>query len=374
MKSYKLVSLILFISIGFVNIKAQYQIGHTTLTYTNQNGTYTDTVYYPATSPGLNTPLVDDQFPLIVFGNGFQYPISSYRYLIDSLVPCGYILVLHEYNKLIQTSSLEFAENMSFLVDTFLDMNENPASFFYESLNGKSATMGHGLGGNASLIASTLNEQIETLIMLGPTALTPFNGWSPDNPNPIGIAENISKPTLTFGSTNGMLYCGQGTPAEDVMPIYNAIDSTYKTFIEILDGTYCSYTTHTGFVCDASCTSGSEITPQAQQALIIDYTKKWFDIYLKQNCCAFSDFHDCITNSTDISSLSEGDGGCVDDLNLTGIITSDIYSADQTISADGFIEMNSTVLFKAGMETSLLPVFEVELGAELTINQLDCNE
>lgn len=65
---------LLLISNCFLQLNAQYQIGHTTITYidaSRSNRSIATEIYYPALTAGNNTTAAAGQFPVIVFGHGF---------------------------------------------------------------------------------------------------------------------------------------------------------------------------------------------------------------------------------------------------------------------------------------------------------------
>ena len=62
-----------------------------------------------------------------------------------------------------------------------------------------------------------------------------------------------------------------------------------------------------------------------------------------------------------------------DDLILSGLITSGTYKAFNTITADGDVPSNDTVIFEAGTQVTLDGGFEVPSDAILEVNIDTCN-
>ena len=94
-RNYILIILCLFLALT-TNVFGQYAIGHKSLSYVDasrSSRSITTDTYYPATSAGDNTPIASGEFPVIVFGHGFDMGDDAYVYIEDSLVPLGYIVV-----------------------------------------------------------------------------------------------------------------------------------------------------------------------------------------------------------------------------------------------------------------------------------------
>ena len=73
---------------------AIYKVGSTSKYVSNGPRNIPNNVYYPATVDGINTPIINDgsKFPVISFGHGFVMQPTAYNWLVNALVPYGYIL------------------------------------------------------------------------------------------------------------------------------------------------------------------------------------------------------------------------------------------------------------------------------------------
>jgi predicted dienelactone hydrolase len=280
----------------FINscaILAQFPIGVRTITYndpTRTGGTGSGggpgrqiecAVYYPATSAGNNTPVAEGKFPIVVFGHGFAMAWSAYQNVWEYLTPRGYIMIFPKTESSIfpTPSHNDFGLDLVVASNRLLSDNSNPSSPFYQKINGKSAIMGHSMGGGATMLAAQNNDNIKTIIGLAPAET---------NPSAIAVTSNITVPALILsGSADGVT-----PPNEHHIPIFNGLASSCKFFVSITGGAHCFFA-NPNAACDfgeSTSSTGITINRAQQQAFMNSLIGSWLDFYLKGICDSFTQF------------------------------------------------------------------------------------
>lgn len=273
---------------------AQFAIGNQTITYNDPDRTggvgsgggpgrqIECAVYYPATAAGANATVASGLFPIIVFGHGFAMEWSAYQNIWQHLVPQGYIMIFPKTEAALfpAPSHNDFGLDLALVSERLLSENSNTASPFYQKINGNSAIMGHSMGGGATVLAAQNNTNIKTIIGLAPAET---------NPSAIAAAENVSVPALVLsGSSDGVT-----PPNEHHVPIYDALGSACKSFVNLVGGAHC-YFANTNVFCDfgeSSASSGITLTLAQQQAFMNTLITPWLSYYLKDECLAYSQFY-----------------------------------------------------------------------------------
>lgn len=287
-------SLLILACMSIVHITfAQFAIGTRTITYNDPNRTggfgsgggpgrqIQCEVYYPATSAGTNTPVLDGEFPVVVFGHGFAMEWSAYQNIWQHLVPQGYIMIFPrtEGGFFPAPSHNDFGLDLALVSERLLEEDEIFASPFYQKINGNSAIMGHSMGGGATILSAQNNSNIKTIIGLAPAET---------NPSAVSAAANVTVPALVLsGSSDGVT-----PPAEHHIPIYNGLSSSCKSFVSLTGGAHC-YFANTNFNCDlgeGASSSGITLNRAEQQTMMNSLITPWLDYYLKDECLGYSNF------------------------------------------------------------------------------------
>ncbi len=289
----KLFTLIALLGIWQISV-AQFSIGSQTITYNDPDRTggfgsgggpgrqIECAVYYPATSAGLNAPVASGQFPIVVFGHGFAMEWTAYQNIWQHLVPQGFILIFPKTEGALfpAPSHNDFGLDLVLVSERLLAENEEPSSPFFEKINGNIAIMGHSMGGGATMLAAQNNSNIKTIIGLAPAET---------NPSAIAAAESVSVPALILsGSSDGVT-----PPTQHHIPIYEALGSSCKSFVNMVGGAHC-YFANTNVFCDfgeGSASTGILVTRAEQQAQMNSMITPWLNYYLKDECLAYSQFY-----------------------------------------------------------------------------------
>ncbi len=294
-------SLFLFCCLSSNSI-AQYNIGHSTITFqdpSRSNRNIPTEIYYPATSTGNNPPAVAGSYPVIVFGHGFAMAWSAYQNIWEHIVPRGYIIAFPTTEgSLFSTNHQAFGWDLQFLVSALQAEGANNTSILYNVVAPETALMGHSMGGGAAFLAADSlcqnnNSFLKTLVGLAPAESTTNNVSS------INSARTTTVPSLVLsGGQDGVT-----PPVDHHIPMYDSLNASCKTFLNILGGAHC-YFANTNFNCDlgeATASTGISITRLEQQDIAFDFMDMWLDFYLKGICQAFTDFQDSLQISTRIN-------------------------------------------------------------------------
>lgn len=283
----------LLVFIFALNVGAQYQVGHTTITFNDPartggfgsgggSGRQIQTeIYYPASTAGDNVAVASGQFPVITFGHGFAMSWDAYTNIWQHYAARGYVLAFPrtEGGLIPGPSHGDFGTDLKQVSDKMLGLNANAGSIFNGKILQKAAIMGHSMGGGASFLAAANNTNIETVIGLAPAET---------NPSAITAASNVSVPALVFsGSADGVT-----PPADHHIPIYQGFTSTCKSFVSITGGAHCYYA-NSNFNCDFGESTSSpniSITRAEQQTAVYSVLDPWLDFKLKGVCQSYAAF------------------------------------------------------------------------------------
>jgi predicted dienelactone hydrolase len=137
-----LFSVIIFSTAHF--FLAQYQVGHTTITFNDPARTggfgsgggagrqIQTEVYYPSTTAGDNVAVASGKFPVITFGHGFAMAWDAYTNIWQHYVNRGYILAFPrtEGGLIPGPSHGDFGTDLKQVSDKMLALNTNANSIF----------------------------------------------------------------------------------------------------------------------------------------------------------------------------------------------------------------------------------------------------
>lgn len=276
------------------NLSAQnHPVGRQTMNFTDparSNRPVPAEVYYPGITSGINVALADGRFPVISFGHGFLMSYDSYLYLVDSLVPLGYIIAFAKTETGILPDHLEYGKDLAFLVNQMQIEGNTQLSAFYHHIDSTSAIMGHSMGGGASFLGCENN--------FVPNALITFAA-AETNPSAISAARHINMPSLVFSADEDCV-----TPPEtNQVPMYDSLASDCKVFINIKGGGHCYFADY-NFTCslgEVGCASSFTITREQQHDAVIDFLVPYLDNYLKKSPNAWTIFCDSLQYSQRIT-------------------------------------------------------------------------
>ncbi|MCE2712382.1 MAG: T9SS type A sorting domain-containing protein [Cryomorphaceae bacterium] len=231
----------------------QYQIGHTTITFNDPSRTggfgsgggsgrqIQTEIYYPATVAGDNVSSASGTFPVIVFGHGFAMAWDAYQNIWEHYVSLGYILAFPRT----EGSLIPSPSHSDFGLDL-------------------------------ALVGQRMQAEI-------------------------AAASSVSVPAVIYSGTSD----GVTPPADHHIPIYNGLNSSCKTLVNIIGGAHC-YFANTNFNCDfgeATSSTGISISREQQQATTFASLDFWLEYKLKGNPSSLESFLNILESapSTELS-------------------------------------------------------------------------
>jgi dienelactone hydrolase len=284
----------------------QYQIGHTTITFNDPSRTggfgsgggsgrqIQTEIYYPATVAGDNVSSASGTFPVIVFGHGFAMAWDAYQNIWEHYVSLGYILAFPrtEGSLIPSPSHSDFGLDLALVGQRMQAENSLSASVLFQHVAPNTAIMGHSMGGGATVLAAQNNSNIKTIVGLAPAET---------NPSAIAAASSVSVPAVIYSGTSD----GVTPPADHHIPIYNGLNSSCKTLVNIIGGAHC-YFANTNFNCDfgeATSSTGISISREQQQATTFASLDFWLEYKLKGNPSSLESFLNILESapSTELS-------------------------------------------------------------------------
>lgn len=347
-----------------------YQTGHIQITFTDpaRAGRSIQTeIYYPAATAGTGVSCAAGTFPVIVFGHGFVMSWDAYQNFWDDLVPKGYIIAFPRTETSFSPNHGEFGKDLAFLVTKLQSESAtNTASLFYNHITGKSAVMGHSMGGGSAFLAAENNTAITTMISFAAANTTPSS---------ISAAVHITVPSLVFSGQNDCV--APSAAHQSVM--YDSLAAECKTFISIKGGAHCEFANY-NFNCSlgqSTCSPPPTITGAEQKDAVSDFLNPWLDYYLKEDPAAITIFNDSLMVSPRITYLQN----CP--LAAT-VINSKEQSADFSVCpnpASDMVSVNLTVKRSGGAVLCLTDLLgktiikkEIYMQPGTTTSQLDLSD
>jgi hypothetical protein len=292
-------SVLLAVFVAQAAFAQPFDIGQTSRNYVDPargNRSVPAEIFYPADTPGVDVPVAGSPgtaFPVITFGHGFLIPWDDYDYIWNGLVPEGYIVVMAKTEGGLLPNHLNFGLDLAFLVEALRGEGEDSGSIFHERVAETAAVMGHSMGGGASFLGA---ESCSTL-----TAITNLAA-AETNPSAISAAGNIDVPAFIFAGSKDCVT----PPANHQLPMYNALASACKTYINITGASHCQFAEY-NFTCslgEIGCSS-PDITRGEQHALVLLHLIPWLDFNLKQDISAWNEFQDLLDAGSGITWLQD---------------------------------------------------------------------
>lgn len=302
-------------------LAAQFQVGHTTVTFTDpdrNNREILTEIYYPANAGGDDVEAADGQFPVIVFGHGFVMVWSAYENIWEHLVPQGYIMAFPRTEGNLFPNHQAFGLDLAFLTTEMEAFGADASSILFQHVAPESAVMGHSMGGGCSFLAAEAAD-VNAVVGLAPAETST---------SAIAAAANVTAPTLVLsGAADGV------TPPEDHhILIYNAAAAACKHLVSIEEGSHC-YFANSNFNCDFGEFNPGDISREQQQQIMNDLLDPWLEQHLKGSCTAYAEF----IAAVDAEPLTSLEGSCdASSLELdTPVVTiTDCHPVLQTATAE----------------------------------------
>ena len=270
---------------------AAYPIGHRSIVYVDperENRQIQTELYYPAATAGEEVPVAEPPaggFPVLSFGHGFLLPWSLYAYLWEGLVPEGYIMAFPRTEGGIAPSHLEFGRDLAFLLRALLNESADPLSPFHGKVSDAGAALGHSMGGGASVLAAAEDPDIDAIANLAAAET---------QPSAIAAAASVQARALLLAGSDDCVT----PPAQHQLPIYGALASDCKTFVELTGASHCQFGAY-NFTCslgEIGCSSPG-LSREEQQQLTLQLLTPWLAFALYEDGSAWYEFQTLLAGS-----------------------------------------------------------------------------
>jgi len=241
-----------------------FAAGFRTVTVTRANGTtFTARLFYPATSPGENTPVdpSDGPYPGVSFGHGFVQAVGNYQSTLLHLATHGYLVIATNSEGGLFPSHSNFAADILRCLTWLEQQHDEPGSLL-EGLVRTDAfgLSGHSMGGGAAILAAS-DPRVRAIVPLA-AANT--------NPSSIAASSNFFVPVRHIVGSQDTIV----TPGTTVQMFNNSARA--KQFVNLQGGFHCGFVDAQGFGCDSGSMSRAE-----QLAYVRRQMTEFFDLYLK---------------------------------------------------------------------------------------------
>ncbi|MBX7201587.1 MAG: T9SS type A sorting domain-containing protein [Bacteroidia bacterium] len=254
-------------------------------------------VWYPAESQGLNALPAKGNFPVISFAHGWGMGPELYQPLVNKIVPVGYImLMIGTETKLFIPDQAALGKDLIYALTWFRNQSNDNSSVFSGRSSGKHALMGHSMGGGASILSGNKPELVNMLVLLAPANTEPSS---------LAAAPSVTAPTIIFSGSGDAVT----TPSGMHQPIFQALASSCKFFINIKGGNHCFYADDDPAACNIMemiAGSQTQIEREDQQDITLDLMIPAMNFFLKDDQTSMEIFMDSVSRA----SRTEITGGC----------------------------------------------------------------
>jgi alpha-beta hydrolase superfamily lysophospholipase len=190
---------------------------------------------------------------------------------------------------------MEFGTDMAFILDEMIRLNRDSASLFSGRLHPDGCLMGHSMGGGAAILGAPQSCVARTLVVLAPLDT---------RPSAVKTAQEISLPCLVIAGSDDCIT----PPKKHQLPIYESLQSSQKTYINIKGGTHCQMAEKNRLCnfAEASFDLEPGITREEQHRILNRYMLPWLDYYLLGDTAAGRRFEQQLDSDPAISYKRNG--------------------------------------------------------------------
>lgn len=230
-------------------------------------GTFSATLFYPATSGGSGTPFnpAGGPYPGIAFGHGFLQQVNKYQSTLEHLASWGYFVVAPNTQTGLLPNHGDFAVDLQQSLDYLTTQNATPASPYFNRVNTDAYGLsGHSMGGGASVLAAAADTRIKAVMNMA-AANT--------NPSAINAMPNVTAPIALLAGEDDNI----APLANHQQPIYNN-GLAPKQLPVLLGGSHCRFEDSDFIFCD-----GSTLSRPDQLEITRRELTTFFNFYLKRD-------------------------------------------------------------------------------------------
>ncbi len=271
-----------------------YKVGHRQMLWVDSsrgNRQVLTELYYPADNNGESVPLASGtmKFATLVFGHGYQLTYANYLWLKDSLVKKGYFVAFPRTEEELFPNHSAFAQDLAYITKKMTTGNSNSTFFFFNRLNGKFAVSGHSMGGGCALLSVQYSSFINGVCPLAAAET---------DPSAISACTGIIKPALIFGGKKDCVT----PPSTNQIPMYNALSSACKVYVEIKNAKHCHWAAN-GTLCtlgEFTC-GGFSTNPSGTYRNTMSFLSPWLGAVLYNRTSDIATFQNILETNNDIT-------------------------------------------------------------------------
>lgn len=271
-----------------------YKVGHRQMLWVDSsrgNRQVLTELYYPADNNGENVSVATGttKFATVVFGHGYQLTYTNYLWLKDSLVRKGYFVAFPRTEEELFPNHTAFAQDLAYITKKMTAGNSSSAFFFFNRLNGKYAVSGHSMGGGCALLSVQYSSFINGVCPLAAAET---------DPSAISACSGITKPALIFGGKKDCV----SPPSSNQIPMYNALASSCKVYVEIKNAKHCHWAAN-GTLCtlgEFTC-GGFSTNPSGTYRNTMSLLAPWLGAVLYNRSSDIATFQNVLQTNTDIT-------------------------------------------------------------------------
>ena len=203
----------------------RYPVNMTQVTLTGgaHNKSFPILIYYPVVNATHPEGSANTSFPLIVFTHCLFGADVWYDYLVQALVPTGYIFASNGAYDYFVSNPEDMATDSLLMRDAVYNMSRDPKSFLFKMVSSQVGLAGHSLGGMASLLMAEDPTNFTSVLTLS----TCFEKDT----------RRIHIPAFLLTGTQDCI-C---PPTINDSPVYGAIQSSCKILANLHNATHCGY-------------------------------------------------------------------------------------------------------------------------------------
>jgi dienelactone hydrolase len=235
----------------------------------NSTGALPLRMFYPTTSGGT----IPENCPTIAFGHGFVMNYLDYVNLFTHFASHGYVVVTLDVQNGTSTNHTTYSQQLGGALHALVAEGQRSGSRLFGKMSGKTASMGHSMGGGGTMLVPTLGGMTPTAVV----------GLAP--------AQTTSTPTATEAMTTtqvpSLFLVGaldRVTPtAQHGGLMYDNSASSCKLLVSFIGGGHCGFADRST-ICDVGANLSGErpvLNYAQQQGLTLRYATAFLDYFLR---------------------------------------------------------------------------------------------
>ena len=243
-------------------------------------------VYYPATVAGDDKPFVNDSFPVVIMGHGFQMTWDSYKSFYDTLVSLGYVVILPRTEGGLLPNHGDFARDLIWITNRFLALDDSATAPYFSHLVKRTAMGGHSMGGGCTVASAGLSNPATCYFTMAAANTTSLNSTSG--------AKLMTKPYLDIAGSYDCI----APYATNQKVMYDSSTSPCNYLINISGASHCQFgdgNVQCNFGEGSSGCANPPTNRVTQMARVYNFLLPYLRYYLKKQCNGYTDLEAAYT-------------------------------------------------------------------------------